>query len=147
MNLTEHLGQWLRGNTDAIDLVLAVHDVVEVWDDLIDKDAEIRPEAINAVFYAALVTIPRNRFYKQHFDLLNPIIEAAILDWHTANALETRKTNDDLRNAYVLKCTGQLLTVLCARIIGGVNWARSVNLKIRSLGETWAEYSAEFGEK
>lgn len=147
MNFSEHLNQWLRGDKDAIALVLAVHDVVEVWDDLIDKDVEVCPEMINAAFYAALVTIPRNRFYQAHFELLNPIIESAILDWHTANALENRKNGDDLHTAYVLKCTGQSLTVLCARIIGGVSWARAVNLNIRSLGETWADYSAEFGVK
>lgn len=143
--MSEQFARWLKGHADAITFVLAVHDVVELWDDLIDQDKEITPETINRVFYRALIEIPRNGFYQAHFATLSPLIESAIFDWHTANAFEKAKTN--LETAYGLRCTLQSLTVMCARIIGGPSWAQAVNNEIRSAGETWAEYAYGFGDK
>ena len=142
---SERLAEWLKGHAAAIALVETIHDVVELWDDLIDRDCEIEPERINRAFYALFVTIPRNGFYQQHFALLNPLIESAILDWHTANALERDETGPE--TAYGLRCTGQAVTTMCARIIGGVEWALQVNKELRTAGESYADYAAEFGEK
>lgn len=141
----EHLDRWLKGNAEAISFIIAMHDVAEIWDDLIDQDNEIDPERINKAFYLTLIQIPRNGFYQRNFNLLSPIVESAILDWHTANELEKRGGEDDLHTAYGLRCASQSLTVLSARIIGGHEWAKDVNLEIRSLGDTWADYAAEHG--
>lgn len=140
----DKLNEWLMGNASAIAFITAVHQVVEVWDDLIDKDP-VTPSEINAAFYTLFVTIPRNGFYQEHFALLSPIIETAIMDWHTANELEARK--EQLETAFGLRCAGQALTVMCARIIGGVEWARKVNMELRTSGETFAAYAAEIGAK
>jgi hypothetical protein len=141
--LHDHLHEWLRGNADAITFIRQIHEIAEVWDDLIDKDKPVCDSAINGAFYRALIGLPRNAFYREHFALLNPVMEAAILDWFTANDLEHRREGDDLHTAYVLRCGAQALTVMAARIIGGVEWARRVNLELRSQGDTWAEYSQQ----
>jgi hypothetical protein len=142
MTNLEKLREWLKGDEDAVSLNAAVHQVVEVWDDLIDRDGPVVAEAINNAFYLLFVTIPRNAFYQQHFSVLNPLIESAILDWHAANEFERRR--HQLETAFGLRCAGQALTVMCARIIGGVEWARSVNVQLRSSGETYAEYIKGF---
>ncbi|MGZ5165754.1 MAG: hypothetical protein ACXWCQ_35110 [Burkholderiales bacterium] len=139
----DRLKDWLRGHDDAIAFIQLIHEIAEIWDDLIDKDNPVSDSAIDGAFYRALVTLPRNGFYRQHFALLSPILEAAILDWFAANDLERRRAGDDLRTAYVLRCGAQALTVMAARIIGGVEWARRVNLELRSSGDSWAEYSQE----
>ena len=139
------LGKWLKGDGEAAALVLAIHGIVEIWDDLIDRDKPISAESVNQAFYAALIAVPRNRFYQQHFTALSPIIESAILDWNTATALEAARDAEGLRTAFVLRCSGLALTVMCARIVGGVAWARQVNLELRQMGDTWAEYSSGFG--
>lgn len=145
MTHAELLKEWLRGDADAISLILTLHEIAETWDDLIDKDKPVPDSAVNHAFYKALVTLPRNPFYARNFTLLNPVLESAILDWLTANDLEARKEGDDLHMAYALRCASQAVTVLCARIIGGLEWARHVNLKLRSMGDSWADYSKEFG--
>lgn len=137
----------LLGNEDAAALNADLYQIVEMWDDLIDKDAATPDAGINAAFYTALIKLPRNAFYQRHFALLSPILESAILDWYAANALEKRRTGDDLRTSFILRCGVQAFTVMCARIIGGVDFACSVNLQLRSAGDSWAEYAAEFGEK
>lgn len=145
--MCEVLPEMLQGDADAIEFNMALYQIVETWDDLIDKDKPALPEAINTAFYAALIRLPRNSFYQRNFALLNPVLESAILDWFTANALEAKRDIESLRASYMLRCGIQAVTVMCARIIGGLAWANSVNIKLRSSGDSWLEYSTEFGVK
>lgn len=130
----------MKGNPDAIEFVLALHDVVETWDDIIDQDQQVRPTAINKAFYAAMVTIPRNRFYNDNFQLLSPIIEGAILDWYAANEFEKQKK---FEMAWALANAGLSVTVMCARIIGGPEWATSVNIEFREITEPMSKFVLE----
>lgn len=139
MTFPDLLAKWLKGHREAIALVLMVHDVVEIWDDLIDRDKEISPDDINRVFRTALIELPRNSFYNENFAALNTLIESAIFDWHTANAFE--RSREHLETAYGLRCTIQSVTVICARIIGGNVWAQGVSNEIRGLGESYAAYA------
>ena len=140
------LPKFLKGDDEAIRFNSALYEIAELWDDLIDNDETTRA-GINAAFYAALITLPRNGFYQRHFALLNPIMEAAILDWFTANELESTGSIENKRAAFILRCGLQAVTVMSARIIGGVEWAQAVNLELRQQGDTWAEYSAKLGAK
>ena len=140
--LDQFLPAWLKGHTAAIDFVLTLHEIVETWDDLIDEDS-VTDKAVNAAMYAALVTLPRNLFYREHFTLLSPVIEAAVFDWLTANEFEGRR--EHLHTSYILRCAGLAVTVMCARIIGGPDWAIEVNNELRTMGDTWTEYAAKHG--
>lgn len=144
-HLDDVIETYLRGHREAIAFVRLMFDVFETWDDLIDADKVLEQREINAAFYAALVLLPRNRFYAEHFALLNPLVETAIFDWYAANSYETAKSEAGLRQAYVLRCTAQQLIVMAARIVGGPEWATDVNRQLRLLGDSWAQYAAEFG--
>lgn len=146
MNIHEKLSEFVKGDPDALAFILNVHSIVEVWDDLIDRDKPVDDQAINDVFHTALITLPRNPFYQRNFALLSPIFEAAIFDWHTANAFEARG-GDALRSSYTLRCGVLMLTVMAAKITGGVEWAKEVGVKLRDMGDTWADYSSQFGDK
>jgi len=135
--------KWLKGHASAVEFVLLVHQIVELWDDLIDLDKPVTREEIDAAFYAALIQLPRNAFYRENFGLLNPVFESVILDWFTSNALEKTGKEDSLRIAFVLRCGVLSLTAMSARIIGGVKWAQQVNLELRAVREDWAEYLAK----
>jgi hypothetical protein len=142
MNFPQLLSKWLKGHREAVGMVLMIHDIVELWDDLIDRDKEPSPDDINRVFRAALIELPRNGFYQDNFAALNTLIESAIFDWHTANKFE--KAGANLETAFGLRCTIQSVTVISARIVGGEEWAQQVNNEIRSLGETFSAYAKEF---
>lgn len=131
---------WMRGHQDAVDLIVALHHIVETWDDLVDKDAEVPSDGINRAFHAALVDIPRNRFYQDHFALLNPIIESAILDWYAANDCEKAKNYE---TAWALANDGLSVAVMCARIIGGTEWARTVSVEIRAITKSLSDFKSE----
>ena len=142
MILKDRIAQWLKGHQAAIEFVLAVHEIVELWDDLIDKDPA-SDDRVNAAFYLALITLPRNRFYQDNLGLLNPLIESAVFDWWTANKFEAERKQ--LHTAFMLKTGIHTIITMSARIVGGVDWAKQVNDDMRSLGETWEQYSKEFG--
>ena len=146
MTPIEKIAEFVKGDADALTFLLDVFNIVEVWDDLIDKDNPLQPSDISGAFYTALINLPRNPFYQRNFTLLNPVFEAAIMDWHTANSLES-KGGDSLHMAFALRCGVQMLVVMCARIVGGIEWAKKVGVELREMGDTYAEYSAQFGVK
>lgn len=137
--------KWLLGHTDAVNFIKTIFAIVETWDDLIDKDQAIDDGAINLAFRQALVDLPRNPFYREHFDRLSPLVESAIYDWLTANELEKQKA--ELQTAFGLRCTGQSLIVMSAAIIAGAEHAAQVNDEVRRTGETWKQYILNMGQK
>lgn len=145
MNLPDKLLEFVRGDREAFAFLMDVHEIVEVWDDLIDKDKPVSDAVLNGTFYRALITLPRNGFYQRNFSLLNPVFEAAIMDWWTASRFESNR--EELETAYTLRCGFYMLTVMSARIIGGLEWAKEVGAEVRKMGDTLAEYSAQFGVK
>ena len=76
------------GNEDAARFVENICDVAHTWDDLIDQDKPVSPDAINRCFHSVLVRIPNNPFYRQYFDALSPLIFSGVLGYMTANRME-----------------------------------------------------------
>jgi hypothetical protein len=136
--------KWTRGNKDAANFIEQFFYLCHLWDDLVDGDKKRSVEEINMAFWAALVLIPENPFYRQNWADLQPIIVAAINDWHTANALEEAPEGRDI--AYTLRCS--IITIIshCAYLCGGYHWLREVGPEIRRIGqrETLQEYKEGF---
>lgn len=129
--------EWaLRGNTAAVSFMWDVVDVLHLWDDFIDGDRRPGPAEINDRMRRALLDLPRNPFYVQNFALLSPLIEQAILSWHTANALEhailsgKAQPGDDAI-AFIIRSDYINLLIMSARIVGGVAWAVEVAVRAR----------------
>lgn len=141
----ERLVKWLKGHSEAIAFIEDIHRIVELWDDLIDRDREPRPAEIHAAFTAALIGLPRNRFYMANFGLLSPILENAIDNWHVANALE-HKGGEALQTSFILRCGILDMTTMAAKIIGGPEWALTVGIEMRQAGgDSFQKYAAEHG--
>ena len=88
VGLSDFHPEWFGGNDDAGRLVAHLCDVAHVWDDLIDGDKLVPPEAINRVFEKTLFAIPANPFFQQHRAALLPLIYTGILGYVTANRME-----------------------------------------------------------
>lgn len=132
----------LAGHEDAIAFNLLMCDVLHLWDDLIDRDKPVSPEAINRGFQAALVDIPRNLFYREHFDRLNPLVAACILSWHTANTWEAEERLADLRLAFVVRSDYINLFLASVAIVRGDAYAVRVAPEVRAYwhAEGWDGY-------
>lgn len=124
------LRNWLKGNDDAVALINLLAGVSQVWDDLVDQDQEVSTTQISNTFVDMLVHLPRNRFYQMYFDELQPLIEAAILDWFTANTLE--KGDSHSRTvAYVLRDSLTAVLIRAMALVGGFEYAAAMAPEVR----------------
>jgi hypothetical protein len=134
--------QLMKGNKAAADFVELIVDVLHFWDDLIDRDKPLSDELINRVMLDALVTLPRNAFYRAHFDTLNTVLMNSITNWHVATKFE--RTGDEYREriAYILRSSYVDMITTAALIVGGPSYAVEVGEEIRlyAHSETWGGY-------
>lgn len=119
----------LKGNADAIRFVQALTGVYDVWDDLIDGDP-VTPEQVDRAFFSALVTVPTNPFFLANREVLQPLILTGMLGWWAANNLERQPDERARRVAYVTRCDPANVIVMCAALVGGMDWARACGSEI-----------------
>ena len=140
----ENLNYWLIGNSNAIVFCLDMIKAIHLWDDLIDKDNELKDEEINDVFTFLMVDMPMNPFYAVNQREIAPMMQNIILKWHTANVFEKEKEVNDVDKAYMLRAELYQLFVLCATLIGGREWGREMSIHIwRLYGESVKELKKE----
>lgn len=113
----------LNHDQAAVSFIEAFFFVCDVWDDLIDKDKPVTDHNINAAFWACLIGLPRNPFYAKYKFELEPVMAAAIQNWHAANSLERSDSITLRRAANVLRNRVFDLVMVCARLIGGIDHA------------------------
>jgi hypothetical protein len=125
------LYQVVRGHSEAAEFCIMLIEVLHLWDDLIDRDKPILPEAINKAFWQALVELPRNSFYQEHFHDLIPCLMTAILNWHAANAMEATPSEPDKEIAFILRSSYADIVIQAAHLCGGYDWAIQITPLIR----------------
>ena len=142
--MTQHeLFLWaLRGDEPAVEFIELLGTISQVWDDLVDGDPA-EADDINRAFRLALIAVPQNLFYQAYQHKLVPVMDAAILDWMTATALE-RRSEQGAGLAYVLRDSLAGVVVYCAQLLGGTEWAMEVAPRVRLEihDETFADYMA-----
>lgn len=132
-----------KGNQAAVDYVLMVARVADVWDNLIDKDAPVSDKDINDAFWQLAVEMPKNAFYRAHMDELLPVMEAGVLNWMTANTLERENTEGRaIEIAHVIRYSIADVAMLTAALCGGREWVEQVGpeLRMRSQRSDLNEY-------
>lgn len=141
----EFLHWALKGEPWAIRLCQSVGQAGQDLDDLYDGDDTSTPvqETVERLAWTALVEIPDNPFYRAHYERLQPIVRAALIDWFDANALERGGVHQQ-RLAFVLRDTVGTLVTHCAWLLGGYDWMREVSVKVREhmYEDTFEDYQA-----
>ncbi|MGE8565148.1 hypothetical protein D3C85_135010 [compost metagenome] len=138
----DQLLTWFKGNAAAADYVDMVCRIAHLWDDLIDRDKDVPDEDINQGFFEALIRLPRNAFYRSHFDHLNAVLINAVSNWQIATKLERDGGNYEKSIAFVLRSSYADLITQSALIVGGEKWACQVGEEVRKAthGETYDGY-------
>lgn len=132
-----------KGDAAAVDYILLLARVADVWDNLIDKDVPVSPLDINDAFWILSIEIPSNAFYRRHMDELLPVTKSGIANWMIATEIEkSPTTNLALEIAHVIRYSIADLVVMAALLSGGREWAASVGpeLRVRSQRSDMAEY-------
>lgn len=128
------------GNNDAARLIFEVWHYVETWDDLVDQDKPVAPEAVNALMTWAIFELPLNPIY-QAFPQLQFLFRVVVSNWFASNALEKRGAEGKAR-AYSLRCSPYDFFVGVVLIVSGAQAADDAALFFRSLptGESFDQY-------
>lgn len=113
--------EWFNGDAEAVEFLLLLSEITELWDDLIDGDKPILAEQVNTVFMKALLVLPGHPFYRKHQAYLMPLMIHAINSWHLANTFE-KGTNNERALAYTLRNLDILIAEAIVYLTGG--WAR-----------------------
>jgi CO dehydrogenase/acetyl-CoA synthase gamma subunit (corrinoid Fe-S protein) len=131
-----------KGDRSAAEFLSMIFHTAHVWDDLIDKDTVVSDQSINSAFLCTLVHLPRNAFYRQNFELLNPVIVTAIHNWMVANKLEATEAEEDLRIAFISRSGYVDVINQVAFIVGGTDWVADVGPVVRRFvhQEGWDAY-------
>jgi hypothetical protein len=120
--------EWFDGNQSAVDFLVAVSALSELWDDLTDKDKEINQETIDNVFWHALVTLPTNEFFNQYKSFFIPLIIQGINAWK--DSLEFEKGTEEQRAyALTLRLLGLQLIPMIVTILRGPAAARKMSVE------------------
>lgn len=134
--------RWMKGDRSAADYIEMMSNIAHVWDDLIDKDKDVGADEINKLFFDVLVRLPRNAFYKAHFEHLNSIVVNAISNWQVATKLERDGGDYQTSIAFVLRSSYVDLVTQAALLLGDQQWASKVGEEVRLLahGEKYEGY-------
>ncbi len=125
------LSTWLKGHALAVDFVERVCTIAHVCDDLTDRDKPVTTAEVQASYWSAMIELPRNMFYVEHFALLNGAMQLAFFNWQIANRMEREDAPNAKEIAYVLRSSYTDLVTLCAWIVGGTEWAQQVGYESR----------------
>lgn len=125
------LSHWMKGDKSAIQFVEMICHVGHIWDDLIDKDKVVSDEEINKLFFDILVRLPRNPFYKKHFDHLNSVLVNSISNWLVATKLEREGGDYETSIAFILRSSYTDLVTQAALLVGDQKWACKVGEEVR----------------
>lgn len=127
--------EWFGGNQSAVDFVVAISSIAELWDDLTDRDQEISQEAIDSAMWHMLVTLPSNDFFNQHKSFFMPLIIQSIHAWKDSLELE-KGTPDDRAYALTLRILALQITPMVVTILRGPQAARQMSI------ESWRFFTA-----
>ena len=138
--LEEHFVNALELPDTAVDWLLDLWRVIQVFDDIHDGDpvADVMP-----ALWAGLVTMPGNPFYQANAAALQAAVATAILKWHAANEAEDAGKADE--RSYVWRAAYYDAVLLVTLLCHGKEYALRMAPTIMLMyGEPFADYREEF---
>lgn len=140
----EQLRACMKGDESAVQLLIQVHEISHTWDDLIDKDKPVSPQAIHRALWLALVGLKTNKFYQQYEAFLLPLMEAGIFNYVASVDLE-RLPGHPRQLAHTARYAIGDMALVMARIVGGLDWAleQAPTLKLLLQTDKFEDYNLE----
>lgn len=111
--------EWFKDDQQAVDMFETIRVIAHTWDDLVDKDKEITPEAVNQMMEMALVALPLNPFFQANSSLLYPVLITSVVSYITSTKLERKGDDHSLELAHFLRYAIYMLPLMAMIIKGG----------------------------
>lgn len=140
---------WLRRNftevldlpDDAVDWLIALWQVIQLFDDIVDGD-KIESDEADLAIWNALVGLPSSPFYQQHFTVLLPLVSTAILKWKASDVIE--RNGDACATSFVWRAGYYDLVLAVVQLVHGTQAAMEIgHVVLKLYGESLEEYMKE----
>ena len=126
----------------AIAYLVDVYKIIQIWDDLIDKDCDIKGNVVDTMMLR-LMNLPTNPFYLANLSTLQPIMNNCFLQWVASREFEEKKEHLDM--AYMLRAGFYGLIGHVYAIVFGVENASAYMADVyRLYGETLEDLEKEY---
>ena len=125
----------------AIAYIVDVYKIIQIWDDLIDKDCDIEGNDVDTMMLR-LMNLPTNPFYLENLMQLQPVMNSCFLQWMASREFEEKHEHLDM--AYMLRAGFYTLIGHVYAIVFGVENAQAYIADVyRLYGETAKELENE----
>lgn len=129
---------------EAINWLLSLYDIIQGFDDVMDK-AELETDAVYNLVFSSIVAMPTNPFYLQNIASLATLVNLNLLKWIASNKVE-KEGNADAKS-YNWRAGYYDIVLNVVFICHGFATASKNADKILSLyGEKLEDYLKEFGQ-
>ena len=140
---------WLRRNfsevlglsNEASEWLIALWDVIQLFDDVADDD-DIDRADLDAVIWNALIGLPTSKFYQQHAHILVPLMSVAIFKWKASDTVERK--GEACATSFVWRAGYYDLVLAAVQIEHGADIAMEIgDTVLKMYGENLDEYIKE----
>ncbi len=126
----------------AVQWLLDLWGVIQVFDDVVDGDQPSRKTAREAIF-TALVGLPANPFYLANSQILVPMLTAAVLKWVASDDAE--RAGEANEQSYMWRAAYYDIVLMVVFLCRGPEYAMTTAKQVLSLyGEPFEAYRKEF---
>ena len=135
----------LCNNEDAARFVIDIAQCSHAYDDLIDQDKPVPDATVHGLIWKLLVSVPTNAFFRQHQDVIRPVLITGILNWHAATGMEKSGCAEQLHIAHATRYALADVILMCMAIVGGHDHAmrNAQRARLMAQKDTWAHYLSE----
>lgn len=126
---------------DAVDWLLSLWQVIQVFDDIADKDPVDRDE-LDRTIYTTLVGMPSNQFFFENSAILLPLLSVMVLKWKASDTVEL--AGNACATSFVWRAGYYDLVLAVVQIVHGTEAAMDIGQHVLKLyGETLEDYMKE----
>ncbi len=140
---------WLRRNftetlclsEEAVDWLIALWEVIQLFDDIVDGDTIDRDD-LDASIWNALVGLPSNGFYQRNAHILIPLMSVAVLKWKASDKVE--RDGEACATSFVWRAGYYDIVLAAVQIEHGSQLAMDIGPVVLKLyGESLEDYMKE----
>lgn len=140
---------WLRRNftetlslsDEASDWLIALWEVIQLFDDVADKDPIDRDE-LDAVIWNTLVGMPLNQFYQRNACTFVPLLGMMVLKWKASDVVE--RQGEACATSFVWRAGYYDLVLAAVQIEHGAQAAMEIGSAVLKMyGESLEDYMKE----
>ena len=136
-NFTETLGI----SEEASDWLIALWEVIQLFDDVADKDPIDRDE-LDMVIWNTLVGMPANVFYQRNIHVLTPLLSIMVLKWKASDTVE--RNGEACATSFVWRAGYYDLVLATVQLEHGAQATMEIGSAVLKLyGESLEDYMKE----